>query len=167
MQCYIPMKIGGGKDLTLWVWERAMVPRGSSFSKAKLQRRRATTSYPTKNKEKSWSASSAAQIQKNISLNTTDPCILIIAWKCNNTYCAWSCQFVHSNPIGQYFLFICLSFAVWLCHKHCSENRVLVVLLKIWVKDFTVLSLWVALLQVFPSAISLGWEKFQTLWLSL
>ena len=33
--------------------------------------------------------------------------------------------------IGQYFLFICMSLAVWLCLKKCSENRVLVVLLQI------------------------------------
>ena len=34
----------------LWVWESALAPRGSSFKNAKLERRRATTSYPTKNK---------------------------------------------------------------------------------------------------------------------
>ena len=46
---------------TLWVLERALAPRGSSFKNAKLQRRRATTSYPRKNKEKSLNASRAAQ----------------------------------------------------------------------------------------------------------
>ena len=74
----------------------------------------------------------------NICLTTTDPCLPIIAWKCNDAYCSWSSQLVPSNPIGQYFLFICLSLAVWLCLKKCSENRVLVVLLQIGAKDLRV-----------------------------
>ena len=75
---------------------------------------------------------------KNIYLTTTDPCLPIIAWKCNVAYFSWSSQLVPSNPIGQYFLFIRLSLAVWLCLKQCYENRVLVVLLKIGAKDLTV-----------------------------
>ena len=74
----------------------------------------------------------------HICLTTTDPCLPIIAWKCNDAYCSWSSQLVPSNPIGQSFLFICLSLAVWLCLKKCSENRVLVVLLQIGAKDLTV-----------------------------
>ena len=76
----------------------------------------------------------------NICLTTTDPCLAIIARKCNDAYCFWSSQLVPSNPMGQYFLFICLSFAVWLCLKKCSENRVLVVLLQIEAKDLRVFS---------------------------
>ena len=72
----------------------------------------------------------------NVCLTTTDPCLPIIAWKCNDAYCSWSSQ--RSNPIGQSFLFICMFHAVWLCLKKCSENRVLVVLLQIGAKDFTV-----------------------------
>ena len=79
----------------------------------------------------------------NICLTTTDPC-LPIAWKCNNAYCFWSSQHVPSNTIGQYFLFIFLSLAVWLCLKKCFENRVLVVLLQIGAKDLTVCKTLVA-----------------------
>ena len=74
----------------------------------------------------------------NICLTTTDPCLPIIAQKCNDAYYSWSSQFVPSNPIGQHFLFICLSLAVWLCLKKCSENKVLAVLLQIGAKDLTV-----------------------------
>ena len=74
----------------------------------------------------------------NICLTTTDPCLPIIAWKCNDAYSSWSSQLVPRNLIGQSFLFICLSLAVWLCLKKCSENRVLVVLLQIGATDLTV-----------------------------
>ena len=39
-------------SLALWAWERAMALRGSSFTHPELQRRRATTSYPTKRTKK-------------------------------------------------------------------------------------------------------------------
>ena len=39
----------------------SLAKRGSSFTTTELQRRRATTSYPTNNKTKSWNASHAAQ----------------------------------------------------------------------------------------------------------
>ena len=51
----------------------------------------------------------------DICLTTTDPCLPIISWKCNEAYCSWSSQLVPSNLIRQSFLFICLSLAVWLC----------------------------------------------------
>ena len=74
----------------------------------------------------------------HISLTTTDPCVPIISWKCNDAYCFWSSQLVPSNPTGKSFLFICLSLAVWLCLKKCCENWVLMVLLQIGAKDLTV-----------------------------
>ena len=77
----------------------------------------------------------------DIRLTTTDPCLLIIVWICNDAYCSWSSQCVPSKPIGQSFLFICLSPAVWLCLKKCIENRVLGVLLQIGAKDLTVTNL--------------------------
>ena len=49
--------------------------------------------------------------------------IPIIAVKCNDAYCSWSIQFVTSNTIGLYFLFIFLSLALWLCLKKCSEKQ--------------------------------------------
>ena len=83
----------------------------------------------------------------NICLTTTDPCLPIIAWKCNDVYYSWSSQLVPSNPIGQYFLYICPSLAVWLCLKKCSRNRVLVVLSQIGATNLTVTT-WVILLTV-------------------
>ena len=43
-------------DITPLVWERALAPRGSSFTNAKLEGRRATTSYPTKTSRESQKA---------------------------------------------------------------------------------------------------------------
>ena len=74
----------------------------------------------------------------SICLTTTDPFLPIIAWTCNDDNCSWSSQLVPSILPGQSFLFICLSLAVRLCLKKCSENRVLVVLLQIGAKDLTV-----------------------------
>ena len=79
---------------SLWVWERALVPRGSSFKKAKLQRRIATTSYLTKNKKNHGVPPVQLRPGINICLNTTDPCLPIIARKCNDAYCSWSRQLV-------------------------------------------------------------------------
>ena len=76
--------------------------------------------------------------EKIICLTTTEQYLPINAWKSNDAYFSWSSQRVPSNPIGQYFLFIFLSLAVWLCLKKFSENRVLVVLLQIGAKDLTV-----------------------------
>ena len=58
----------------------------------------------------------------NICLTTTDPCLPIIAWKCNDAYCSWSSQLLPSSPIGQSFLFIFLCLAVWLCQKSALET---------------------------------------------
>ena len=74
----------------------------------------------------------------NICLTTADPCLPIIAWKCNNAYVSWSSQLLPSNLTGQSFLFICLFLSVWLCLKMCFENRGLVMLLQIGAKDLTV-----------------------------
>ena len=73
-------------------------------------------------------------------LTITGPFLPIIAWAYNDAYCSWSSELVPSNPPGQYFLFIFLSLAVWLCLKKCSENRVLVGLLQIGAKDLTVVT---------------------------
>ena len=126
------------KPHSLWAWERALSPRRSSFTNTKLQRRRATTSYPTKNKEKSWSASLTAQTRNKYLPDRHWPCLPVVAWKCNDAYCSWKSQLLPNNPIGHFFLFICLSLAVWLCLKKCSENRMLVVLLQIGAKNLTV-----------------------------
>ena len=47
--------------ITLWVWERDLAPKVSSTTSTQLQRRRATSSNPTKCKEQSWNISNAAQ----------------------------------------------------------------------------------------------------------
>ena len=73
----------------------------------------------------------------NIYLTTTDPCLPIIVWKCNDAYCSCSSQLVPSTPTGKYFLFFSVPSCVAL-PKKCSENRVLVVLLHIGGKDPTV-----------------------------
>ena len=74
----------------------------------------------------------------NIWLTTTDPCLPIIAWKCNDVCYSRSSQLVSRNPTEQYFLFSCLCLAVWVCLKQSSESRMLVVLLQIGAKDLTV-----------------------------
>ena len=85
---------------SLWVWERALAPRGKSFTNAKLQRHRATTSYPTNYKEKSENASCAAQTRNKYLPGHHWPmqCLPIIAWKCNNAYCSGSSQLVPITP---------------------------------------------------------------------
>ena len=116
-----------GMALTLWDWERALAPRGSNFTNAKLQRRRATASYPTK-KRKIINATRSAQTRTKY---LPDHHFLpIIAWICIFDNCSWSSHLVPSDAPGQSFLFICLSHTMWLCLKKCSENRVLVVLLQ-------------------------------------
>ena len=74
----------------------------------------------------------------NIYLTTTDQCLPIIAWKCNDPYCSWSSQLVPSTSTWQYF-FPCLYLCGSACLKKCSENRELVVVLQIGAKDLTVM----------------------------
>ena len=76
----------------------------------------------------------------NIYLTTTDIFLAIIAWTCNEPNCSWSSQLVPNTPPGQYFLFIYLYLAVWLCLKKCPKNSVLVVVLQIGAKDLTVIN---------------------------
>ena len=52
-----------------------------------------------------------------------------------------------SNPPGQSLIFICLSLAVWLCLKKCSEKRVMVVLLQVGAKDHNVKHLCYSLIH--------------------
>ena len=72
------------------------------------------------------------------SLTTTDPCLPIVAWKYNDLFCSWSSRLVPSNSIGQSFLLICRSPALWLCLKKCSKSRALVMLLQIGATDLAV-----------------------------
>ena len=52
-------------DYALWDWRSALAPRGSSTTNAQLQRRRPTTSDPTKWKEKPWNVSQATHTRHN------------------------------------------------------------------------------------------------------
>ena len=124
-----------GLSTSLWVWERALAPRGSSFKNAQLKRHRATTNYPTqKRKEKTWNTSCAAQ--------TGNKYLPDHHWTISNYHCMiMISQLLPIFPPGQSFLFIFLSLAVWLCLKKCSDNRVLVVLLQIGASDLTVIQI--------------------------
>ena len=90
----------------------------------------------------------------HICLTTTDPCLPIIAWQCNDAYVSWSSQLVPSNMTGQSFLFVCLFLAVRLCLTKCSENRVLVVLLQIEAKDLTVECMTKKILGIFSCLLA-------------
>ena len=84
----------------------------------------------------------------NICMTTTDPFLPIIAWTCNEPNCFWSSQLVPNTQPGQYFLFIYLYLAVWLCLEKCPENSVLVVVLQIEAKDLTVINDILSLLSM-------------------
>ena len=124
---------------TLWVWERALASRGSSFTNTKLQRRRATTSPPTFKKRK-IKKSQTVQLRAwiNICLTTTDHFLPIIAWTYNDDNFSLSSQLVPSNPPEKSFIFVCLPLAVWLCLKKVLWKWVLVMLLQIGAKDLKV-----------------------------
>ena len=54
----------------------------------------------------------------NICLTTADPCLPIIAWKCNDAYFSWSSQLAPSNLIGQYiFIYFPVPYCVALPKK--------------------------------------------------
>ena len=59
------------------VWERALAPRGSTFTNAKLQRHRATPNYPTKNKAKILECllCTSEQVPDHHCLLPTYPCL--------------------------------------------------------------------------------------------
>ena len=114
----------------------------NNFTNAKLQRRIATSSYPNKNKEKSWKSSPATQTGNKY---IADHHWLLSTYHCirNDAYCSGNSKLVTITLTGQSFLFIFLSLPVWLCLKKCSEIRVLVVLLQI-----CVIQIWKQKLQV-------------------
>ena len=71
----------------------------------------------------------------NICLTTTDPYLPFIAWKCNDAYVSW------------------------ICLQRCSENRVLMVLLRIGAKDLTVIRKASNFLRVLKHKISNDFKK--------
>ena len=122
-------------NCTLWVWGRALALRESSITNTQLKRRRPTPGDPTKlNKRKKWISPKQLRPDITISLTTTDPCLPSLGWQWSNVCYSISSHLVRRNLT--YNLSLCR--AVWVCFKQGFENKVLVVLLQIWVKDLTV-----------------------------